>query len=90
MVAHAAVGKPQKRQDAPQKLTGQERFTADLQLHGLLHARLVGSAYAHARINGIDKSAALAIPGVVAVLTAADLPIAKDEHGAPVDKPLKR
>ncbi len=88
MVAHAAVGKPQKRQDAPQKLTGQERFTADLQLHGLLHARLVGSAYAHARINGVDKSAALAIPGVVAVLTAADLPIAKDQHGAPVDKPL--
>lgn len=88
MVAHAAVGKPQKRQDAPQKLTGQEQFTADLQLHGLLHARLVGSAYAHARINGVDKSAALAIPGVVAVLTAGDLPIAKDQHGDPVDKPL--
>lgn len=88
MVAHAAVGKPQKRQDAPQKLTGQERFTADLQLHGLLHARLVGSAYAHARIKGVDKSPALAIPGVVAVLTADDLPIVKDEHGAPVDRPL--
>lgn len=88
MVAHVAVGHPQKRLDSPPKLTGQERFTADLQMHGLLHARLVGSAYAHARIRGIDKSAALAIPGVVAVLTAGDLPIAKDDKGQPVDRPL--
>ena len=73
MVAHAIVGHRTKRIDSPPKLTGQERFTADLKLPGLLHARPVGSPYAHARILGIDKSAALAIPGVVAVLTAADL-----------------
>lgn len=83
MVAHVAVGKRTKRLDSPRKLTGEERFTADLNLPGLLYARPVGSAYAHARIKGIDKSAALAIPGVVAVLTADDLPVAKDESGRP-------
>src|SRR5688500_15219626 len=88
MVAHVAVGQRVKRLDAPPKLTGQERFTADLKVPGLLHARFVGSAYAHARIRGVDKSAALEIPGVVAVLTAADLPFAKDEHGNPSETPL--
>ena len=88
MVAHAVVGQRTKRIDSPPKLTGQERFTADLKLPGLLHARPVGSPYAHARINGIDAAAALAIPGVVAVLTAKDLPIAKDENGKPVAAPL--
>ncbi len=88
MVAHVAIGKRTKRLDAPQKLTGQERFTGDLRLPGLLFARPVGSAYAHARVRGIDKSPALAIPGVVAVLTAEDLPIAPDEHGNPGENPL--
>jgi CO/xanthine dehydrogenase Mo-binding subunit len=47
---------------------------------GLLHARIVPSLYAHARILRIDSSAAMAIPGVVAVLTAADLPIAGSDN----------
>src|SRR5262245_42411992 len=83
MVAHVAVGKRVKRIDSPPKLTGQERFTADLRLPGLLHARPVGSEYAHARIRGIDKSAALAVPGVVAVVTADDLALARDGKGMP-------
>ena len=45
-------------------------------VHGLLHARPVLAAEAHARITRIDGSAALEVPGVVAVLTAADLPLA--------------
>ena len=45
-------------------------------VYGLLHARPVLAADAHARLNGIDTSAALAVPGVVAVLTHADLPLA--------------
>jgi CO/xanthine dehydrogenase Mo-binding subunit len=69
-------------------LTGLERFTGDLRLPGLLYARPVGSAYAHARIRRVDKSAALAIPGVVAVLTADDLPIARDAQGNPVKVPI--
>ena len=70
------VGKPVKRGDAPERLTGQLRYAADLPLPGLLHARVVRSPYASARIVSVDKSAAERTPGVVAVLTAADLPIA--------------
>jgi CO/xanthine dehydrogenase Mo-binding subunit len=88
MVAHVAVGQRVKRLDAPPKLTGQERFVSDLKVAGLLHARPVGSAYAHARIVGVDKAAALAVPGVVAVLTAEDLPLAKDANGNPVKTPI--
>ena len=79
MAATVAVGQRAKRIDAPLKLTGLERFTADLRLPGLLYARPVGSAHAHARIRRVDKAAALAVPGVVAVLTAEDLPIKRDE-----------
>ena len=68
------LGKRHKIIDGPEKLTGSAQYTGDLNLPGMLHARPVLSPYAHAKINGIDKTAALAIPGVVAVLTAADLP----------------
>src|SRR5262245_32263441 len=51
------------------------RFAADGHVHGLLHARPVLATEPHARILGIDKAPALEIPGVVAVLVAADLPI---------------
>src|SRR5687767_15012641 len=70
------VGRPTRRTDAPAKLTGQERYAGDLAIPGLLHARPVLSAYAHARITGIDADAAKQVPGVVAVLTAGDLPFA--------------
>ena len=56
---------------------------------GLLHARLVPSLYAHSRIRGIDASEALALPGVVAVLTAADLPI-KHRDDMRMFEPLAR
>jgi CO/xanthine dehydrogenase Mo-binding subunit len=75
------VGRATKRMDAPAKLTGQERYAGDLAVPGLLHARPVLSAHAHARITGIDAEAAKRVPGVVAVLTAADLPFAS--AGAP-------
>ncbi|MGI8642750.1 MAG: xanthine dehydrogenase family protein molybdopterin-binding subunit [Thermomicrobiales bacterium] len=88
MAAPVAVGTRTKRLDVPQKLNGQERFTADLKLPGLLHARVVGSAYAHAHIKSVSKEAALAIPGVYAVLTAEDLPIAAKASGQPGENPL--
>lgn len=74
-VDFSAVGRSSKRTDSPQKLTGLERFAGDLRLPGLLFARSVGSQYAHAMIKGVDKSAALRVPGVVAVLTGDDLPL---------------
>lgn len=70
------VGIPRPRIDAPEKVTGATRYAADGYVHGLLHARPVLATEAHARIRGIDGEAALATAGVVAVLTAGDLPIA--------------
>jgi CO/xanthine dehydrogenase Mo-binding subunit len=81
---YSAVGHRAKRIDSPPKLTGAEQFTADLKIAGLLHARIVGSTYAHARITGVNKDAALLVPGVKAVLTANDLPVRVDEHGVQV------
>ncbi|MGI8963262.1 MAG: xanthine dehydrogenase family protein molybdopterin-binding subunit, partial [Thermomicrobiales bacterium] len=81
---YSAVGHRAKRLDSPPKLTGAEQFTADLKIANLLHARIVGSTYAHARINSVNKDAALLVPGVKAVLTNADLPVRRDEQDAPV------
>jgi carbon-monoxide dehydrogenase large subunit len=54
-------------------LLGKARFVGDIRLPGMLHAAFVRSPHAHARIVSIDKSAALALPGVVAVLTCDDI-----------------
>src|SRR4051794_41005687 len=67
------IGARLTRPDGPAKVTGEARYAADLSLPGALHVRLVLSPYAHARIVNVEAQAALAIPGVVAVLTAADL-----------------
>ena len=68
------VGIPRPRIDSRDKVIGATRYTGDLTVPGLLHARVVPSLYAHARIRAVDAAAALALPGVVAVLTARDLP----------------
>ena len=70
------IGTRRPRIDAPDKVTGATRYAADGQLHGLLHCRLVLSTEAHALIRAVDRDSALVVPGVVAVLTAADLPTA--------------
>jgi carbon-monoxide dehydrogenase large subunit len=67
------VGKPRLRREDPALLTGEARFIDDLQIPGALWLACVRSPYAHARITGIDTSAALAIAGVVAVYTGEDL-----------------
>ncbi len=61
------------RLEDPNLLTGRGRFVDDLQVPGLLHAAFVRSPVAHGRINSINVEAAQAMPGVVAVLTLADL-----------------
>ncbi|TMD55943.1 MAG: xanthine dehydrogenase family protein molybdopterin-binding subunit [Chloroflexi bacterium] len=63
-----------RRLEGPAKLRGETRYTQDLKPFGLLHVKLVLSSYPSARIAGVDRQAAQAVPGVVAVLTAADLP----------------
>ncbi|HET7874670.1 MAG TPA: xanthine dehydrogenase family protein molybdopterin-binding subunit [Methylomirabilota bacterium] len=76
MTTVTAIGRSVPRVDGGEKVTGLTRFAADLQLAGLLHARLVLSPHAHARILKIDARDALALPGVVAVLAGRDLPLA--------------
>jgi CO/xanthine dehydrogenase Mo-binding subunit len=84
-----AVGISRRRVDGEPKVRGTTRYAADLPVSGLLHARLVLAAEAHGRIASIDRSAALAVPGVVAVLVAADLPIV-DGAGGRAGQPLAR
>ena len=62
------------RLEDPALLTGRGRFVDDVKLFGTLHACFVRSPHAHAKIRSIDPSAACAMPGVRAVLTANDLP----------------
>jgi CO/xanthine dehydrogenase Mo-binding subunit len=71
----STLGTARPRIDAPEKVTGATLYAADGYVHGLLHARLVLSTDPHARILSIGSTAALDAPGVVAVLTASDLPI---------------
>lgn len=73
---HGIVGTPTRRQDAPDKVTGRTRYAGDFGLLGLLHARLLLSPYAHARITHIDTSVAREIPGVAAVYTGETLAMA--------------
>ena len=68
------VGTRPIRHDGFDKVTGRARYSADIHLPGMLHGRLLRSPYAHAVIRSIDCSRALALPGVKAVVTAADMP----------------
>lgn len=74
MTAYTNIGRPTPLIDGPAKITGKTRYASDLQAPGMLHARFVTSPHPHARILNIDASQALALPGVVAVLTAQNLP----------------
>ena len=74
MSEFAAIGHPKRIIDGKAKVLGMAQYLPDLDMPGLLHARFVPSTYAHANISNIDVSAALAAPGVAAVLTHNDLP----------------
>ncbi|MGW4968193.1 xanthine dehydrogenase family protein molybdopterin-binding subunit [Nonomuraea sp. NPDC004186] len=67
------VGRPAARLEDPRLLSGHGRFVDDLHVPGTLHAQFVRSTVAHGTVTGVDLSATLATPGVVAAFTAADL-----------------
>ncbi|HVD47095.1 MAG TPA: xanthine dehydrogenase family protein molybdopterin-binding subunit [Candidatus Limnocylindria bacterium] len=73
MAVSAALGGVVRRREDPRLVTGAGHYTDDIQPEGCLHAVFIRSPHAHARITGIDVSAALEIPGVVGVFQAADL-----------------
>ena len=75
-VEYDVVGKRPVRPDGVDKVTGRAQYGADLELTGLLHARVLRSPHAHARIRAIDTSKAESLAGVRAIVTAADLPLA--------------
>ena len=68
------IGASVKRKEDRRLLTGSGRYVDDIRLPDTIHAALVRSPHAHARIVRIDAGAALALPGVLAVLTATDAP----------------
>ena len=73
IMAERYTGASIKRSEDPRILTGKGRYVDDIKLPGMLHAAFVRSPLAHARVLAVDVSAAQALPGVVAVLTGADL-----------------
>ncbi|MFC1864060.1 4-hydroxybenzoyl-CoA reductase subunit alpha, partial [Thermodesulfobacteriota bacterium] len=68
------VGRSLPRIDAVEKVTGNARFAPDLKMEGMLHARLLRSPHAHARVTGIDTSRAKTLPGVRAIATIEEVP----------------
>jgi carbon-monoxide dehydrogenase large subunit len=67
-----AIGQPIRRKEDHRLLTGRGQFSDDFNLPGQTYAAFVRSPHPHARIRGIDRAAALALPGVIAVFTGAD------------------
>ncbi len=87
------IGQPRPKVDGLAKATGALQYADDIALPGMLHAKTLRSPHAHARIVSIDASAALALPGVHAVITGKDMPIkygvipwTQDENALAVDR----
>src|SRR6266478_7794159 len=72
------IGKDYPTGDLYAKVTGKAKYAEDFCADGMLFCKLLLSPYPHARIRNIDTSAALAMPGVKAILTADDLPAPAD------------
>src|SRR3954463_1628093 len=87
------IGKPIALIDSAGKTTGQGKYTDDLSVPGMLIGKILHSPYPHARIKHIDSRRALALEGVVTVVTGVDapnkygiLPVGHDETALAVDK----
>jgi xanthine dehydrogenase YagR molybdenum-binding subunit len=81
------VGRPTPRTDALARARGEALFTGDLRLPGMLHTAVLRSPFAHARVRSLDPAAALAAPGVRAVIGPGDCRVLATEcqyQGAPV------
>ncbi|MGH8810216.1 MAG: 2Fe-2S iron-sulfur cluster-binding protein, partial [Noviherbaspirillum sp.] len=83
-----AVSRPLPRPDAVEKVTGKGIYADDLYVEGMLYARALRSQYPHARLLKVDVSKAKELPGVVAVLTAGDIPGRKDCGVHEIDWPV--
>lgn len=68
------IGKPLDRRDAPEKVTGQAKYSGDIKLPGMLYAKILHCPHPRARITQLDTKKAEALPGVWAVLTKENTP----------------
>jgi CO/xanthine dehydrogenase Mo-binding subunit len=90
----SGLGENLPRVDGPAKLRGWAQFTADVEMPGMVYAKVLRSSYPHARLTRVDGSRAKKLPGVVAVLTRDDLkgmnayfgPVVKDQAVVAVDR----
>ena len=82
-----AIGTRPVRPDGIDKVTGRAAFGADLNLPGMLYGRVLRSPHAHARVKRVDVSRALAAEGVLAAVSGADFPDARDDLGEERDRP---
>jgi carbon-monoxide dehydrogenase large subunit len=73
MPVGSILGRAVRRTEDPRLLRGAAAYVEDIPAEGALHAAFVRSILAHARLNGIDREVALAMPGVVGVYTASDI-----------------
>ena len=83
-----AISRPLLRPDAADKVTGRGIYADDLYVEGMLHARALRSHYPHARLKKVDVSASKTLRGVVAVLTAHDVPGRKNCGVHDIDWPV--
>lgn len=72
--ANSVIGTSVVRRDLPKKLTGEAEYASDIHLPGMLHGKIIRSPHPHARIIGIDASAAERMAGVRAILTPFNVP----------------
>ena len=77
-MSYSIVGSRTVRRDSPGKVTGSTRYAADINRPNMLQVKVLRSPFAHARILSIDTSRAVALPGVVLVVTAEDLEMPED------------
>ena len=68
------IGSRTKRKEDIRLLRGSGKYVGDIQRVGMVHATILRDIQAHARITKIDATAAFKLPGVIGVLTAADMP----------------
>ena len=73
-MTNRVVGTPTRRVEGPDKVTGRQQYSADMEMDGLLWGKILRSPYPHARIVRVDASRARDVPGVHAVITGADYP----------------
>jgi xanthine dehydrogenase molybdenum-binding subunit len=83
-----AISRPLPRPDAVDKVTGRGIYADDLYVEGMLHAKALRSKYPHALLKKVDVSKARELPGVIAVLTAEDMPGRKDCGVHEIDWPV--